>query len=101
MGLVTMVVHPERREAPPPPGQAMSWLVERGHQVRLPIPDAAAIGHPELGVPEADLEGPAELALSVGGDGTVLRTVQLVAAAGVPVLSVNVGQLGYLTEVDP
>ena len=39
--------------------------------------------------------------ISLGGDGTMLRTVDLVYEAGVPVLGVNVGQLGYLTEVEP
>jgi NAD+ kinase len=42
-----------------------------------------------------------DLAVSLGGDGTMLRTVDLVAEHGVPVLGVNVGQLGYLTEVEP
>ena len=42
-----------------------------------------------------------DLAVSLGGDGTMLRTVDLVAAEGVPVMGVNVGQLGYLTEVEP
>src|SRR3546814_13340842 len=31
----------------------------------------------------------------------MLRTVELVAGAGIPVLGINVVQLGYLTEVDP
>src|SRR3546814_12656432 len=31
----------------------------------------------------------------------MLRTVELVAGAGIPVIGINVGQLGYLTEVDP
>jgi NAD+ kinase len=39
--------------------------------------------------------------VSLGGDGTMLRAVDLVCGAGVPVLGVNVGHLGYLTEVDP
>jgi len=39
--------------------------------------------------------------VSVGGDGTILRTVDLVAAHDVPLIGINVGQLGYLTEVDP
>ena len=43
----------------------------------------------------------ADLAVSLGGDGTVLRTVELVSAKGVPVIGVNVGLLGYLTEVEP
>ncbi|MGZ8734972.1 MAG: NAD(+)/NADH kinase, partial [Acidimicrobiia bacterium] len=38
---------------------------------------------------------------SLGGDGTMLRSVDLVAANDVPVLGINVGQLGYLTEVEP
>ena len=39
--------------------------------------------------------------LSFGGDGTMLRTVDLVADADVPVLGVNCGQMGYLTGVEP
>jgi NAD+ kinase len=41
------------------------------------------------------------VAVSLGGDGTMLRTVELVAEHGIPVIGINVGQLGYLTEVDP
>ncbi|HYD08545.1 MAG TPA: NAD(+)/NADH kinase, partial [Acidimicrobiales bacterium] len=42
-----------------------------------------------------------DVAVSLGGDGTMLRTVDLVADDGVPVIGVNLGTLGYLTEVDP
>jgi len=42
-----------------------------------------------------------DLAVSLGGDGTILRAVELVAREGVPVLGVNVGHLGYLTELEP
>ena len=41
------------------------------------------------------------MAVSLGGDGTMLRTVEMVAPFGVPVIGVNVGHLGYLTEVEP
>ncbi len=41
------------------------------------------------------------LAVSLAGDGTVLRTVHLLDGAVVPVMGVNVGLLGYLTEVEP
>ncbi len=56
---------------------------------------------PDLGVAEDSFARGLDLALSLGGDGTMLRTVDLVAAEGVPVVGVNVGQLGYLTEVEP
>ena len=100
MARVTMVVHPERHEAATLAQQAVAWLTERGHEVRMPVNDAEAAGFAELGVPDEELGAGAVLAVSLGGDGTVLRTVELVSAEGVPVLAVNCGQLGYLTEVD-
>ena len=45
--------------------------------------------------------GEADLAVCIGGDGTMLRTVHLLHGAPVPVIGVNVGLLGYLTEVEP
>ena len=51
--------------------------------------------------PDEELADGVDLAVSLGGDGTMLRTVDLVAGDEVPVLGVNVGLLGYLTEVEP
>jgi len=76
-------------------------LVARGHEVRVPEADA---GDPELAAyawPAEKLTGGLDLAVSLGGDGTMLRTVDLLAGAGVPVLGINVGRLGYLTAVEP
>lgn len=50
--------------------------------------EAAAGGHPDLIV-------------TVGGDGTFLRGARIAAQDGVPVLGVNVGRVGFLTEVEP
>ncbi len=41
------------------------------------------------------------MVVSIGGDGTILRSIELVAAHDIPIIGINVGQLGYLTEVDP
>lgn len=83
MAAVGIVVHPERSDAADLAKQAAEWLTERGHRVVEPGEDAL------------------DLAVSLGGDGTMLRTVDLVAAAGVAILGVNVGRLSYLTEVEP
>ena len=39
--------------------------------------------------------------MCLGGDGTMLRAVRLLDGAPVPLLGVNVGVLGYLTEIEP
>lgn len=98
---VGIVIHHDREQAAAIAREAAGWLGERGHEVRMPLHDAGIAGRPDLGVAESVFARGLDLAVSVGGDGTVLRTVDLVAAEGVPVVGVNVGQLGYLTEVEP
>ena len=67
----------------------------------MPEADAEAVKLRALAVPDEKLADDVVLAVSLGGDGTMLRTVDLVEEEEVPVLGVNVGLLGYLTEVEP
>jgi NAD+ kinase len=96
-----MVLHHERAHAAELARDAAEWLLAAGHEVRLPRPDADIAGLAALGCDERDLAPGLDLAVSLGGDGTMLRTVDLVAGAGVPILGVNVGQMGYLTDIEP
>jgi len=96
-----MILHHGRDQAAELARDAAAWLADRDHEVRLPLQDAGIAGLPELGVAEEGFARGLDVAVSLGGDGTMLRTVELVAADGVPVVGVNVGQLGYLTEVEP
>jgi NAD+ kinase len=95
------VLHGERDRAASITHDLATWLIERGHDVRLPQDDALRLGLDEHGVPEDHFADGLDVAVSLGGDGTMLRTVELVAGSGIPVIGINVGQLGYLTEVDP
>jgi NAD+ kinase len=98
---VGLFLHHERPEAGELAADASGWLTQRGHEVRMPAADAAAAGLDRFGCPDDDLVEGLDVAVSLGGDGTMLRTVETVAPAGVPVIGVNLGQLGYLTEVEP
>jgi len=101
MAVVGILIHHEREAARSIATDLVDWLTERGHEVRLPEPDAALIGADQLGLPLAEVALGADLVVGIGGDGTILRAVDVAAPVSVPVLGVNVGQLGYLTMVEP
>lgn len=101
MSAIAIVLHQEREQARTLAGELARWLIAEGHEVRLPEDDAELAGLEPCAWPEEKLGEGLDLAISVGGDGTMLRTVNLVAAEGAPVLGVNVGQMGYLTDVEP
>lgn len=55
---------------------------------------------PGPGVELAESHGDVELAIALGGDGTILRALREFAGTGVPVFGVNFGEIGFLSTVD-
>jgi NAD+ kinase len=98
---VAFFLHHEHPEAVELARAAATWLRERGHEVRLPKRDAMLADLGDLACDDEEICVGLDVAVSLGGDGTMLRTVDLVADQQVPVIGVNLGHLGYLTEVDP
>jgi NAD+ kinase len=99
MTAVLIVSHHGRSEAAALALAASTWLRERGHEAWLSPDDAAALALDALAAERSPAE--ADLALSLGGDGTMLRTIKVLDGAEVPVIGINVGLLGYLTEIEP
>ena len=100
MSVISMMVHPERNESLEVAAALADYLETSGNDVRIDEVGASAVGRSELGCSTENFAADADLAVSIGGDGTMLRTFERVAQAGVPVLGVNVGHLGYLTEFE-
>jgi NAD+ kinase len=96
---VLLVAHHERVEAAALARLAATWLTDHGHSAWMTPEDAEPLELLDL-VSERKPES-AGLALSLGGDGTILRTVKMLGGSGVPIIGVNIGLLGYLTEVEP
>lgn len=93
MATIGFVVHSHREAARLLAKETAAWLDDLGHRAEI---------HNTGPEPDPSCRPPAwDLAVSLGGDGTMLRTVDLVCRADIPVLGVNLGHLGYLTVVEP
>lgn len=91
--VVGIIPHPDRELAHELARKAALWLSERGLEVRV-LDRSTPMS-------EDEFARGLDLAISLGGDGTMLRTADLVYEVGAAVLGINVGQMGYLTEVEP
>ena len=99
MANIFIVAHHTRTEIPGLVAILQRWSSERGHYLWLHDDDAQAVNCIELSDPRHAMD--ADLVVSLGGDGTVLRAVHMLDGAPVPILGVNVGTIGYLTEIEP
>jgi len=98
-----LVVHHGRPAANRAADRIRAWAA--AHELAIREIDVLANGlaTPRRRNPSAEVEaaGHPSLIVTVGGDGTFLRGARLAAYDGVPVLGVNVGRVGFLTEVEP
>ncbi|HEX8630443.1 MAG TPA: NAD(+)/NADH kinase, partial [Catenuloplanes sp.] len=101
MGLVHtvgLVLHP-RRDSKPAIDAIIGWAAAREATV-LGLPDEVGrIDCTAVAVDADELVGRSSLLVSLGGDGTMLRSMRLMAGRTTPVLGVNLGRLGFLAEV--
>jgi NAD+ kinase len=102
MGLVHtvgVVLHPQR-DCAAALTTIIGWAREREVTVLGLAAEIARLACDAEPVGEEELLDRAGLLVSLGGDGTMLRSMRLVEGRKTPVLGVNVGRLGFLAEVD-
>ncbi len=75
-----------------------SWLRERNYDI-LMAPETAGIIGETSDLKQEEIPSKADLIIVLGGDGTLLSVARLTHPFDVPILAVNLGSLGFLTEV--
>lgn len=99
--IVGIVPHHERPAAKELAHEMANWLANKQIEVRIPKEVADRVGLPNLGCDQNEFESDVDVVVSLGGDGTMLNAFAYAYPAEAPVVGVNVGQLGYLSEVEP
>lgn len=76
------------------------WLSERDIEVFLDDNISKILGRPEFGMDEAEIYSKSDVIIVLGGDGTLLKVARQSAPYNVPLFGINLGFLGFLTEVE-
>ncbi len=87
---VGLVYNSRVQTALPLVGEISTWLNERNIQTWYCSTEE-----------DPSLTQHADLVLTLGGDGSILRAMQRTAPAGIPLLGINLGRVGFLTETPP
>ena len=79
--------------------ELLAWLDKHRYRVVTDPETAVYVGGPEVIERQEIASRPLDFVIVMGGDGTLLSAARVVAKAGIPILGVNLGSLGFLTEV--
>ena len=89
---VLLVTHPHRVEAATAAKELNTLLTAKNIKVFSTLPT--------LDIPEYKQNESVDLAVVLGGDGTMLRAAQLFRGKNVPILGINLGHVGFLAEIE-
>jgi NAD+ kinase len=99
-GRIGLVLHP-RRDPAPVAEKIVGWARSHGSELLVEAKDVARVPDGVRPVEAEALAAEVDALVSLGGDGTMLGALRLVAQRPVPVLGVNLGRVGFLAEVEP
>jgi NAD+ kinase len=94
-----LVLHPKRDSAAAV-AAVLDWAASRRVEILGIEEELVRLNCAAVGVTPVELGRRADLLVSLGGDGTMLRAMRLADGQRAPVLGVNLGKLGFLAEVD-
>jgi NAD+ kinase len=96
VGIISKPAKPEIKEIA---SGLVQWLEAHGYKVFVDKETVACAPGSEVEEREQMAARKPEFVVVLGGDGTILSAARVLAGAGIPILGVNLGSLGFLTEV--
>lgn len=78
----------------------VTWFEDRAYRVKLSKEVAELLDMSYLSADPDELTSKIDVAVTLGGDGTLLGVARLVAQHKIPILGINMGHVGFLTEVE-
>ncbi|SHE62908.1 NAD+ kinase [Desulforamulus putei DSM 12395] len=100
MNTIGLVVNSNKGDVSDPVGKVVSWLTEQNIRVLFNQESAALLGRRGEGMSTRNLAEKCDCIMVWGGDGTLLNCARQTASTGTPIFGVNLGRLGFLTEID-
>jgi NAD+ kinase len=98
---VGFILKPQSAEAPPLLAELVPRLLARGCRTLVLAQEDLVVPRGVEIVTDEAMPGAIDMAVVLGGDGTMLRAAAVVADHGIPILGINLGRLGFLTPFDP
>jgi NAD+ kinase len=100
MPIAAIISKPQKPELEALLAGLLGWLKERGFEAVLDPESAGYVGRANDAVERTEMpEHAPAVVISLGGDGTLLSAARAFAKTRTPILGVNLGSLGFLTEV--
>jgi NAD+ kinase len=98
--IMGLVARSDVAEAVELAGKLADFLIEKGVDIFLDIPLANELGkYQDKHCALEDMD--VDMMVAIGGDGTILRTQSFISGKKIPLIGINMGTVGFLTEIDP
>jgi len=96
---IAIVAKPHAHNIPQVLSETCDWLLKRGLNVRVDEQVAHMVLSTVEGMPREHILNGADMVIVFGGDGTLISVARIAPELSIPILGVNVGALGFLTEL--
>jgi NAD+ kinase len=100
MNTIGIIINLEKPEILKITRQIVDWLEQHGKKVLVTAANSNPVADGIISCSEKELAQQAECVIVLGGDGTLLNCARTIGVLGKPIFGVNLGQLGFLTEIE-